>query len=432
MADPDHVSLARSGAFAIARWRELTFRSPNDRVPIFDLGYRLEDRAASETFTPEFIYGRPSLDLSGSYLSGIKLPSADLRHDDLSGSDLTGVDLRMADLSGANLTGAHLFRANMPRASLTGSQMTGSSLCRAKLSSAILSHAVLKGADLSYADLSYADLDGADLSGADLTATDFSWATLTNANLRDATLTTTSLIMANLTGSDLRGARIVKSILESTILHQAMAGGTLFSNCDLRTVIGLESMQHAAPSMVALDTVARSAGRIPREFLKGAGVAAPLIAAQDVLTSERRTFPSVLIVASMDDADLAERVRHSLVNEQIPAWILNADDEDALNTGEASLDHAVYYDRLALLCTDAGLENPLTSRFFSAMVRSAKQGAPADLIALGAGEVFYERKDRLCTGLREGIAIDLRGWEDAPVLERAMEYLVRELTAPVF
>ena len=61
------MSLARSGATAIARWRELTFRSPNDRVPTFDLGYRLEDRAASETFTPEFIYGRPSLDLSGSF-----------------------------------------------------------------------------------------------------------------------------------------------------------------------------------------------------------------------------------------------------------------------------------------------------------------------------------------------------------------------------
>ena len=432
MADPEHVSLARSGSNAIARWRELTFRSPNDRVPTFDLGYRLEDRAASETFTPEFVYGRPSLDLSGAFLSGIKLPSADLRHDDLSGADLTGVDLRMADLSGALLTGAHLFRANMPRANLAGSLMTGSSLCRAKLNSAILSHAVLKGADLSHADLSYADLDGADLSGADLTATDLSWTNLTNANLGGATFTATSLVMANFTGADLRGARIVKCNLDSAILHRATAGGTLFSNCDLRSVIGLESMQHSAPSMVALDTVARSGGRIPREFLLGAGVAAPLIAAQDVLTSERRTFPSVLIVASLDDAELAQRLRGSLVSEQIPAWVLNADDEDALNTGEASLDHAVYYDRLVLLCTDGGLENPLTSRFFSELARSAKQGGQAGLIALGAGEVFYQRQDRLCAGLRDGITIDMRGWRDVSVLEGAMAHLVRELSAPVF
>ena len=432
MADPDHVSLARSGATAIARWRELTFRSPNDRVPTFDLGYRLEDRAASETFTPEFIYGRPSLDLSGSFLSGVKLPSADLRHDDLSGADLTGVDFRMADLSGANLTGAILFRANMPRASLTGSLMTGSSLCRARLPSAVLSHAVLKGADLSYADLSYADLSGADLSGADLTATDLSWASLTDANLRGATLTVTSLTMANLTGADLRGARIRRSNMESTVLHRASAGGTVFANCDLRSVIGLDTIEHTAPSIVSLDTLARSGGRIPGRFLQGAGVAAPLIAAQDVLVSERRTFPTVLIVATLTDSGLSERLRAALGDAQIPAWVLNADDEEALNTGEASLDHTVFYDRLALLCTDPALENPLTSRYFAELNRSSSRGAGEDLIALGAGEVFYQRQDRLCNRLREGIVVDFRGCDEATNLERAMDSLVRLLSAPVF
>ena len=401
-------------------------------MPIFDLGYRLEDRAASETFTPEFIYGRPSLDLSGSFLSGVKLPGADLRHDDLSGADLTGVDLRMADLSGALLTGAHLFRANLPRANLAGSQMTGSSLCRARLTSAVLSHAVLKGADLSYSDLSYADLDGADLSGADLTATDFSWATLTSANLRGATLTSTSLMMANLTGADLRGARITKADFESSILHRAIAGGSLFANCDLRSVIGLESMLHGAPSSITLDTLARSGGRIPRLFLQGAGVADPLISAQDVLKEQRRTFPTLLLIGSLSDSGLSEQLCRSLSQAHIPAWALYPDDEDALNTGQSSLDHTVYYDRLALLCTDAGLDNPLTSRFFSELVRSAKQGRHANLIALGAGEVFYQRQDRLCDGLRDSLTIDIRGWEDSGTIESAVAHLVRELSAPVF
>ena len=432
MADPKHVSLARSGPSAIARWRELTFRSPNERMPRFALGYRLEDRAASETFTPEFIYGRPSLDLSGSFLSGVKLPSADLRHDDLSGADLTGVDLRMADLSGANLTGTHLFRANIPRANLTGSQMTGCSLGRAKLSSSVLSHAVLKGADLSYADLSYADLEGADLSGADLTSTDLSWASLTNANLRGATLTVTSLLMANLTAADLRGARIIKSSLDSTILHRATAGGTLFANCDLSSVIGLDSMLHGAPSTIALDTLARSGGRIPRLFLQGAGVPEPLITVQDVLTGERRTYPTVLVVGSMADSELAERLCQDLSQTHIPAWALYPDDEEALNTGEASLDHTVYYDRLALLCTNAALENPLTSRYFAELVRNSGQGASNKLISLGAGELFYQRQDRLCIGLRDGIVIDIQGCGEAEEWDRALAPLVRELSAPAF
>ena len=432
MAETDHVSLARAGANAIARWRELTFRSPNTRLPRYELGYRLEDRAASETFTPEFIYGRPPLDLSGSFLSSIKLPGADLRHDDLSGADLTGADLRMADLSGANLTGAHLFRATMPRATLARAQLVGCFLGRANLSGATMIQAQLKGADLSYAALSYADLESADLSGADLTSTDLSWANLTDADLRGASLTTTTLLMADLTGADLREARLVKSNMESTVLLRAKAGGTLFANCDLRSTIGLDTVLHAAPSTIALDTLARSGGRIPRKFLQGAGVAEPLMAAQDAMTSERRAFPTVLLIGSLADTGLTERLRHALASEKIPSWALYADDEDALNSGEASLDHVVYYDRLALLCTDAALENPLTSRYFAELMRSTGHGAATPLAALGFGGLFYERQDRLCSGLRQGDALDFRGWDNAGDWERAVEALVRLLAAPDF
>ena len=113
MADPEHISLARSGSNAIARWREATWRRPNTELPKFDLGYRLEDRSAGETFQPAYIYGRPSLNLSGAMLSAAKLSGADLSHDDLSGADLTGSDLHLADLSGANLPEADLFGAHL-------------------------------------------------------------------------------------------------------------------------------------------------------------------------------------------------------------------------------------------------------------------------------------------------------------------------------
>ncbi len=427
MADPDHVALARSGSIAIARWRELTFRSVNTRLPRFDLGYRLEDRAASETFTAEFVYGRPSLDLSGAFLSGMKLPGADLRHDDLSDADFTGCDFRMADLSGANLTNAHLFRASLPHVNLTGSQLAGCSLTRANLSNGNLRQAVLKGADLSYASLSYANLQEADLSGANLTSADLSWANVSRANLRGAILTTTSLLMADLSGADLRGARILRAGLDSAILHQATAGGTLFANCDLRRAIGLETMNHTAPSTIALDTLANSGGRIPGQFLLGAGVAEPLVAAQEVMKSERRTFPTTLLVGAMADNELTERLRFTLQSARIPAWILYADDEDALNTGEASLDYTVYYDRLALVCTDRALENPLTSRYFAELARAGKQPNSAPMIALGFGELLYQRKDRLCNQLRNGDCLDFRTRED-----KAIESLVRQLSAPVF
>ena len=145
------------------------------------------------------------------------------------------------------------------------------------------------------------------------------------------------------------------------------------------------------------------------------------------MKSERRTYPPTLLVCAMADDELAERLRRTLQSARIPAWILYADDEDALNTGEASLDHTVYYDRLALVCTDTALESPLASRYFAELVRAGKQPNSTPLIALGLGELFYERQDRLCKQLRNGECLDFRSNEDL-----AVDSLIRELSALAF
>lgn len=137
MADPEHVTLARSGPSEISRWREATWRRPNTEKPRYSLGYRLEDRSAGETFTPDYVYGRPSLDLSGAMLNAAKLPGADLSHDDLSGADLTQSDLHQADLSGANLQGAHLWRSNLSRANFNEANMAGCTLGRTNMSNCV-------------------------------------------------------------------------------------------------------------------------------------------------------------------------------------------------------------------------------------------------------------------------------------------------------
>ena len=127
MADLAHIALARSGANAIARWRESNYRIPNPNPIHHSLNYQLEDRAASETFEPEFVYGRAKLDLSGAFLSGVKLAGADLSYDDLGRADLTGCNLRQAFLEGADLRSAYLSRSNLSRATFTRASMVACS-----------------------------------------------------------------------------------------------------------------------------------------------------------------------------------------------------------------------------------------------------------------------------------------------------------------
>jgi len=433
LADPEHVILARSGPSEISRWREATWRRPNTEIPRFSLGYRLEDRGAGETFLPDYVYGRPSLDLSGAMLNKAKLSGADLSHDDLSGADLTQSDLRQADLSGANLQNAHLWRSNLSRANFNEANMAGCTLGRTNLSNSVLQRADLKGATIAFSNLSYADLEKADLSGTDLSQTDLSWANLSGANLRGARLVGANLDMADLTGADLQGATIINTKMNSTSLSEAIFGVTIIANCDLTLTIGLESVRHAGPSMISLDTISRSRGQVPAKFLEGAGVPPLLVAAQTAFRDSGMTHTRVLLLGSEKDGEFAAKVRASLAEARVPSWIVSADDEASLQSGAVNLDNAVYYDRLVLLCTAESLENPLTSRYFATLVNGqggsngSSVGEP--LIAVAADDIFYQREDRLCSGLREGVVVDFRGWEDEARYEEALSNLIQEFTS---
>ena len=432
MADPEHVSLARSGPNEIARWREATWRRPNTEIPRYSLGYRLEDRSAGETFLPDYVYGRPSLDLSGAMLNAAKLPRADLANDDLSGADLTGSDLREANLSGANLQGAHLWRSNLARANFKEALMSGCTLNRTDLSNSILQSADLKGANISFSNLANADLENANLSGADLSQTDLSWTNLSGANLRGARLVGANLDMADLSGADLQGAIIINTRLNSTSLSRAVFGITTISNCDLSKAIGLDDVQHVGPSMISLDTLSRSHGQVPPKFLNGAGVPPPLVAAQDAFRDSGMTYTKVLLMGSEKDGEFAAKIRAALAEANVPSWTISADDEASLNSGAINLDHAVYYDRIVLLCTAGSLENPITSRYFASLAGgqgSSGQSIADLLIAVAADEVFYQREDRLCSGLRDGSVVDFRGWEDEARFQEALSALVHEFTA---
>ena len=422
MADPDHIAIARSGPNAISRWRELTFWVPNENPIVYSLNYSLGDRSTGETFEPEFVHGRAKLDLSGGYLSGARLRRADLAHDDLSRSDLTGCDLRQARLTGANLQSAHMSRANLSHCDLTLASMANCSLIRADLSRSTLHQAQMAGADLSYSNLHFANLQGANLAGANLSSADLSWTNLTGANLRGATLSATSLTLADMTGADLRGATIANVNLESTVFMNTVMGFTKIINSDLSQTIGLETARHSGPSTLGLDTIARSGGMIPATFLENAGVAAPLLAAQDAIRGVIRSFPSVLIVGSLEDEEFTARLQSGLTASQVPAWSIAADDESAILSGGILFEYTPNYDCLVLLCTAQSLESPQTSTYLAQLAGSPRPGQT--VIALAADDTFYQRDDHLCNTLRQGRVLDVRGWHEAATWEAALASLV--------
>ena len=432
MADPEHVAIAKAGPNAISRWREATFWVPNEQPIVYHLNYSLGDRSTGETFERDYVHGRAKLDLSGAYLSGVRLPRADLAHDDLSRADLTGANLQYARLMGTNLQSAHISRANLSHTDLTLANMPGCTLIRSDLSSSHLGQALLSGANLSYSDLQYVNLAGANLAGANLAYTDLSWANLSGANLRGANLAATSLKLADLTGADLRGASFSNAELESAVFLNTTLGFTRLVNCDLSMVIGLDMAVHTGPSAITLDTIAKSGGQIPRAFLASAGVAEPLLAAQDVMRGANRAYPTTLIIGSMNDTDLAARLRSGLAESHIPAWAIAADDEAAVQAGRILFEHTPHYDCLVLLCTEQSLESPQTSTYLAQLASGQRAATGQTLLTVAADDVFYQRDDQLCNLLKQGSVLDFRGWEDPGAFGEALASLAAHLSSKSF
>ena len=137
-----------------------------------------------------------------------------------------------------------------------------------------------------------------------------------------------------------------------------------------------------------------------------------------------------MLLGSESDGEFAAKVRASLAEAQVPSWIIAADDEAALQSGETTLDQAVYYDRLVLICTAESLQNPHTSRYFGSLMNGSGFASEQTLISVVADEMFYQREDRLCAGLREGVVVDFRGWEDEARYNEAMSSLIEEISGP--
>lgn len=374
MANPQHVALARRGPYALARWREQQWRR------------------------------RGRLDLSGASLSGVKLPGADLARDELTAIDLTNADLRRADLSGANLQESYLSRANLRWSNLRDTQLQGAALNRVNLGGGQLPNADLRGADLSFADLSNADLSGANLSAADLREADLSLADLSGAQLTAARLTGTRLNLANLTGADLRRASLIRPGLDGALLSDARLEMTLFGDCDLRRVLGLDTLQHHGPSIIGLDTLARSQGLLPPAFLRQAGVTESLIAWQEHLALLPPALSRILLVGSREDAAFIDRLERDLRAAGFPCWPLLVDDEAAFAAAEdeSLLSRVIYYDQPVLICSAAALSSPYGWRSFEQIARD-KAGAT---VSVSLDNQLNNPEDPLAAALRRGVVID--------------------------
>jgi hypothetical protein len=340
------------------------------------------------------------------------------------------------DLAQASLQGSDLIQVNLTGVNLAGARLNG-----AVLSQANFRNADLSGANLSGADLTGADLRGAILENAALFRTDLTAAKLGHARLADAFLIMADLTMAGLGGADLTRARLInanlsRAKLSGVVLREAVIEATIFADVDLSDAIGLETVRHNGPSSIGIDTLYRSRGVIPPEFLRGAGVPDSIIAHAQSLIGQSNRASSCFISYSTKDQSFARQLYRDLQNNGVRCWFAPHDVRGGRKIHK-QIDEAIQsHDRLLLILSANSMESEwVGSEIGEARQRELKEKRqvlfPISLVPFS--ELASWRSFDADLGkdtakeVREYYIPDFSDWKVSDSYQNALRRLIRDL-----
>ncbi|MGA2140188.1 MAG: toll/interleukin-1 receptor domain-containing protein [Verrucomicrobiia bacterium] len=329
-------------------------------------------------------------------------------------------DLSDADLICTNLSGANLYRADLQNADLEN----------ANLSDAGLRSAELKGANLSAANLTDANLCGADLSAANLSYADLTAATLFGAYLCGA----------NLSGADLAGTDLSFAELSRTDLSQAIMWHTSLGNVDLSGVKGLETVRQAGPSLIGIDTLYMSHGKIPDKFLREAGVPEevienwlPVIRSGPVIQ-----WHSCFISYSTKDDEFARRLHAGMREAGLRVWFAPEDVKGGDKLYDQISRAIQYHDKLLVVLSKSSIQ----SEWVMTEIRKAREVEKrenrrklfpirlVDFETLRDWTCFDADSGKdLAVEVREYFIPDFLNWKDHDAFEAAFARLLKDLRA---
>jgi uncharacterized protein YjbI with pentapeptide repeats len=293
-------------------------------------------------------------------------------------------------------------------------------LHRADLSGANLATAVLTDANLEGADLSGADLCGAHLE-ANLVSADLKRSNLSGANLRHANLSWAKLSMANLLNTDLTNADVAQADFT-----EARVGWTSFVGVDLSTARGLAMARHEAPSIIDVDALCRSRGKIPEPFLRGAGIPETFITQIGVLTGLSGDFSSCFISFAAEDRRFAECLHADLRREQIRCWLAG---EDVTRGAAPDFGQSIQrFDKVIVVVSRASLQLSWMEEAVAAGVaRTKEQLSPVLFFICIDDALIHTTKSWAANISQMRHIIACRDWTDRTAYATALAQLLRSL-----
>jgi uncharacterized protein YjbI with pentapeptide repeats len=334
---------------------------------------------------------------------------------DLGGTSFRQVNLGGINLSETNLLGADFNCANLQGANLSRSILRGANFPATNLRGANLSRTNLWGAQFGNSSIGYADLSGADLSNTQLGGIDFSHVNLSDAKFYGAELGGTNLSNATLNGTDFTGAIMAR---------------TIFGDRDLRTVKGLETIQHRFSSPLSINTIYLSQGKIPEIFLRGTGVPDPLITYIRSTVGQHVEYHTCFISYSSKDENFAKRLYSDLQNSGVRCWFAPED----LKIGDhyhQRIDESIRaHEKLVLILSEQAVQSAWVEREVVAAREKEDRQQREVLFPIRLDDAVMHTTKAWAADVRRLWHIgDFTQWKDHDAYQMAFERLLRDLKA---
>jgi len=319
---------------------------------------------------------------------------------DLRGADLQRARLRGSNLSSANMAGANLRKAELQFVNLSGANLIGADLDMAKLYSASFVRTRLtNGATLRRADLSFAKLFETDLQEADLSE------------------------------ALLNRAVFVRCNMESVNMTSVNCRYSTFAEMDLSNVRFLETVKHSAPSSIGIDTLCRSNGEIPEEFLRGCGVPDELIEFSRSLIAKPFQFYTCFISFTDADDAFSKGLYDDLQAKGIRCWRWKEDAKWG-STLIREVDQAIrHYDKLIVIVSKNSLKAEPVIREIERALQKEQRERKEVLFPIRLDDSIFKWEHELQVDITRKNIGDFRNWSNPAEYKEALDRLVKDLRA---